>query len=97
MFKKLAKKLFGGQLSTQSSDGFFLNVRCSNCGEVFNLFINKSWDLGQNIRDDGSVSYFLKKEIIGAACRNRIYVKMQFDTNKNLVSREIENGKFIEE
>jgi hypothetical protein len=97
MFKKLTKKLFGGQPSTQSSDGFFLNVRCSNCGEVFSLFINKAWELGQNIGDDGSVSYFLKKEIIGAACRNRIYVKMQFDRNKNLVSREIENGEFIEE
>jgi hypothetical protein len=97
MFKKLTKKLFGGRPSTQSSDGFFLNVSCNNCGEVFNLFINKSWDLGQNIQNDGSVSYFLKKEIIGAACRNRIYVNMQFDTNKNMVSKEIKNGKFIEE
>ncbi|MGD2270417.1 MAG: hypothetical protein PVI06_08465 [Desulfobacterales bacterium] len=96
MFKKLAKRLFGGQPSPPSSDGFFLNVRCNNCGEVFNLFINKSWELGQNIEDNGSVSYFLQKEIVGAACRNRIYVKMQFDRNKNLVSREIQNGKFIE-
>jgi hypothetical protein len=97
MFKKLSKKLFGGQPSTQPSDGFFLNVRCSNCGETFKLFINKSFDLGQNYRDDGNVTYFLKKEIIGAGCRNRIHVKIQFDTNKKMVSEEIENGEFIEE
>jgi hypothetical protein len=97
MFKKLSKKLFGGQPSKPPSDGFFLNVRCSDCGETFRLFINKSIDLGQNYLEDGSVTYFLKKEIIGAGCRNRIYVNMQFDTNKKMVSEKIENGEFIEE
>ena len=96
MFKKLAQKLIGKDISRQSPDGFFLNVRCSNCGEVFNLFINKSWDLGQNFQENGNVSYFLKKEIIGAGCKNRIYVKMQFDRDKNPVSRKIENGEFVE-
>lgn len=97
MFKKLTKKLFGGSPATPSSDGFFLNVRCTNCGEAFKLFINKSYDLCQNYRDDGSVTYFLNKEIIGAGCRNRIRVKMEFDTSKKLVSKKIENGEFIEE
>jgi len=97
MFKKLSKKLFGGRPSTQPSDGFFLNVRCSECGETFKLFINKSADLGQDYHEDGSVTYFLKKEIIGAGCRNRIHVNMQFDTGKNKVSEKIENGEFIEE
>ncbi len=97
MFKKLAKKLFGKEPSTQSPDGFFLNVRCNMCGEVFNLFINKSWDLGQNFHENGSVSYFLQKEIIGAGCNNRIHVKMQFDKAKHPVFKEIENGEFIEE
>ena len=97
MFKKLANKLIGRSLSKKSPDGFFLNVRCSNCGEVFNLFINKSWDLGQNFHENGGVSYFLQKEIIGAGCKNRINVKMQFDGDKNPVAREIENGEFVEE
>jgi hypothetical protein len=97
MFKKLAKKIIGKGLSKPSPDGFFLNVRCSNCGEVFKLFINKSWDLGQNFHENGGVSYFLQKEIIGAGCKNRINVKMQFDGDKNPVAREIENGEFVEE
>lgn len=97
MLKNLVKKLFGGGPSVQSAEGFFLNARCSACGEVFNLFINKSTDLVQNFDEQGGVTYSLNKEIIGSHCRNLIHVKMEFDGARNLVSREIENGEFIEE
>ncbi len=97
MFKKLAEKLFGKGAAEPSSDGFFLNVRCSECGEQFNLFINKSYELMQNFETDGSVNYRLKKEVYGVGCKNRIYVNMNFDGSKNLISREIENGEYIEE
>ena len=96
MLKRLTKKLFGRGPSAQSSEGFFLNVRCSACGEVFNLFINKSTDLAQNFDERGGVTYSLNKEIIGVRCRNLIHVKMEFDGNRNLVSRKIEDGEFIE-
>ena len=39
----------------------------------------------------------LQKEIFGVGCKNRIRVKMQFDSGKNLKSRQIENGEFIED
>ena len=97
MFKKLAEKLFAKGSSESSSDGFFLNVGCSECGEEFNLFINKSYELMQNFETDGSISYTLKKEIYGVGCKNRICVNMKFDGSKKLVSREIENGEYIEE
>ena len=97
MLKKIAKKIFGEGPSVQLGEGFFLNVRCNTCGEAFNLFINKSTDLAQNFDERGSVTYSLNKEIIGSSCRNLIHVKMEFDGGKNLVSREIENGEFIEE
>ncbi len=97
MFKKLAETLFGKGTSEPSSDGFFLNVRCSECGEQFNLFINKSHELMQNFDTDGRVTYTLKKEVYGVGCKNRIYVNMKFDGSKKLVSKEIENGEYIEE
>ena len=97
MLKRLAKKLFGGGPSVRSPEGFFLNVRCNTCGEVFNLFINKSMDLAQNFDERGNVTYSLNKEIIGSSCRNLIQVKMEFDGVKNLASREIESGEFIKE
>ena len=97
MFKKLADKIFRKDTSKSSSDGFFLNVRCNECQEQFHLFINKSWELMQNFEKNGSVTYSLQKEIFGVGCNNRIRVKMQFDSGKNLKSRQIENGEFIED
>ena len=97
MFKKLTGKILGEDTSKSSSDGFFLNVRCNKCREQFHLFINKSWELMQNFENNGSVTYSLQKEIFGVGCKNRIQVKMQFDSGKNLKSRQIENGEFIED
>jgi hypothetical protein len=97
MFKKITEKLFAKTTSPQQRDGFFLNVRCSDCGEEFNLFINKQFELIQNFHEDGGMDYVLKKEIYGMGCRNHIFVTMAFDGKKNLVSRKIENGEFIEE
>ncbi len=96
MFKKLAGKIFGKGTSHPSSEGFFLDVRCSECDDKFHLFINKSWDLSQNFEEDGSVTYFLKKKIYGVGCPNQIHVEMKFDSDKNLISKQIENGEFIE-
>ena len=97
MFKKLAAKIFKKDPSSHPSNGFFLNVRCNECGEQFRLFINKSYELMQNFETDGSVTYALKKEIYGVGCKNRIHVNMMFDGSKKLVSRDIENGEYIEE
>jgi len=95
MFKKIAA-LFSPKAATPVSDGFFLDVRCSQCGEQFHLYINKSWELMQNFETDGSVTYFLKKEIFGVGCKNKMQVHMKFDIHKNLVSKQIENGEFFE-
>jgi hypothetical protein len=96
MLKRLTKKLFSGGSPGQSPDGFFLDVRCSACGETFHLFINNSTDLFQNFSERGSVTYSLKKEIVGGRCKNVIQVKIEFDGSKNIISRAIENGEFIE-
>ena len=96
MFKKLASKILGKKTAKSSSEGFFLDVRCNKCHEQFHLFINKSWELMQNFEENGSVTYSLQKDILGVGCNNRIHVNMQFDSGKNLQSRQIENGEFIE-
>ena len=97
MFKKLVGNIFTKKNHSSSSDGFFLNVRCSKCEDKFHLFIHKSLELSQNFEKDGSVTYFLKKKIFGVGCPNQIQVDMKFDSNKNLVSRHIENGEFTED
>jgi len=97
MFKKIAKKLFGGSTVPGLSGGFFLNVRCNVCGEEFHLFINTSTDLLQHFDTKGGLSYLLKKEVVGGHCRNLIQVRMEFDGDRKLLKKEIENGEFIEE
>ena len=96
MLKQFLKKMFGGGIAGASSDGFFLNVRCSQCGEEFHLFVNKIADLAQDFSEDGKLTYFLNKEIIGSNCRNLIRVYMKFEGAKKLVSRKIENGEFLD-
>jgi len=97
MLKNLIGKFFGKDHDHPSSDGFFLDVRCSECNDKFHLFIHKSWELSQNFEEDGSITYFLKKKIFGVGCPNQIYVDMKFDSNKNLISKHIENGEFLED
>lgn len=96
MLKKITKKIFGGGTSVGTPDGFFLDVRCSTCGEEFHLFINKSTDLLQNFDERDTVTYTLIKEIIGSRCRNLISVRMEFDGAKKLLTKEIKHGEFIE-
>jgi len=96
MLKKLMNKIFGGSLAGASTDGFFLDVRCSQCGDEFHLFVNRTTDLAQEFGENGKLTYFLNKEIIGANCRNLIHVRMRFDETKNLISKNIENGEFID-
>ena len=96
MLKSFLKKIIGGGSAGVSSDGFFLNVRCSQCGEMFRLFVNRATDLAQDFGEDGGLTYFLNKEIIGSNCRNLIRVHMRFDGAKKPVSRKIENGEFTD-
>ena len=97
MFKKIFTKLLAkDHARPAASDGFFLDVRCSECDDKFHLFIHKSLELSQNFEEDGRVTYFLKKTIFAVGCPNRIHVDMKFDSSKNLVSRHIENGEFID-
>ena len=96
MLKSFFKKIIGGGTGGVSASGFFLDVQCSQCGEPFHLFVNKSTDLAQDFDEDGELTYFLNKEIIGSNCRNLIRVHMKFDGAKKLVSRNIENGEFSE-
>jgi len=96
MLKQFLKKIFAGGVAGAPSDGFFLNIRCSQCKEEFHLFVNKNTELAQDFSEGGKLSYFLNKEIIGSNCRNLICVHMKFEGTKKLVSKKIENGEFID-
>lgn len=91
------KKLFSGGPKVpkdETSEAVFIYSQCDKCQEKFRNRIDKQWDLIMNYADSGP-AYRTHKELIGARCRNVIIVDLEFDTQKRLTGKSIQNGKFI--
>ncbi len=92
------KKLFsGGSQKTwndETSDAIFIYSQCDTCQEKFRNRIDKQHDLMATYADNGS-AYRSHKELIGGRCRNMLIVDLEFDQQKHLLSKSIQNGHFI--
>lgn len=88
------KRLFGGDDAKRSSDsggqGFFLYVRCDNCGAKVRLRVHKQHDL--NSTDDGFV---WMKTIIDSRCFQPMHTVVHFDRSYHMVNHELEGGRYI--
>ncbi len=78
-----------------AGDAFLLYVRCDHCGEIVRVRIDPRWDLAQEF-DDDVTGYSLQKDIVGSACNRVITVRMAFDRGYNVITREIEGGRFAD-
>lgn len=78
-------------------DALWIYVRCDKCGEKIRTRIDLRHDLTPNYSAEGRVaSYFSRKVLIGSrGCFEPIEVKLTFDTQRRVVSREIAGGQFI--
>jgi hypothetical protein len=97
MFKKLSS-LFAGA-GKADSDAFWIAVKCNRCGEVTQTRIDLRNDLSIEYDEAGGLpTYFCRKVLMGEAghCFQRMEVELTFDANRNLVSREVSGGQFIE-
>ena len=74
-------------------------ARCDKCGEKIKTRIDPSHDLTAKYDDEGRViNYFSRKVLIGSQrCFEPIEVKLTFDPQRRLMSREIIGGQFISE
>ena len=91
------KNLFSGgpkTLKDEASEAIFIYSQCDTCQEKFRNRIDKSHDLLQNYADTGP-AYTAHKEIIGSSCRKVITVDLEFDAQRRLTGKAIQNGKFI--
>jgi hypothetical protein len=91
------QKLFSGGakvLKDETSDALFIYSRCERCQEKFRNRIDKNYDLLQNYTDTGP-AYTAHKEIIGGYCRNKVIIDLEFDGNRRLTEKSIQNGRFI--
>jgi len=91
------KKLFSGGTKApkdETSREVFIYSQCDKCQEKFRNRIDKNYNLLQNYADTGP-AYTVHKELIGAYCRNVIVLDLEFDTQRRLQRKSIQNGKFI--
>jgi hypothetical protein len=95
LLKKLAT-LFA--VPAPGSHGYSLSVQCNRCGEVIQTQVNLSNDLSIEYGEDEKVTgYFCRKLLMGKQrCFQQIEVTLTFDTNRKLIDRKIEGGKFVE-
>jgi len=82
-----------------SKDVLWLYIKCNKCGKTLKLFVNKNTDLENQYKEAGEAGadYLLKKEAVDDKCFTRISIRIEFDKNRNIISREITNGEFISE
>jgi hypothetical protein len=88
------RKLFGSEdpeKSTSSDpEGFFVYVACDHCGAKVRLRIHKQYDLVPT--GDG---YEWHKTIVDSRCFRQIPTVAHFDNRNNLVTADIQGGRFI--
>ena len=73
-------------------------LQCEKCGEKIKVRINKRTDLESGYKEpaDSGPAYTLHKEALGNNCPNLIRISMEFDRRREIISRDITGGKFIE-
>jgi hypothetical protein len=93
-FKKMASAL--SPKGAEEGEVLWVYVRCDKCGEVIKTRIDLSHDLTPNYSDEGPITdYFSRKVLIGSrGCFEPIEVKLTFDPQRRLISREITGGQF---
>jgi len=93
--KKIASAL--SSKGAEEGDVLWVYVRCDKCGEAIRTRIDLRHDLTPNYSAEGRVTdYVLHKVLVGSQrCFERIEVKLTFDPQRRLTSREIAGGQFI--
>ena len=91
------KKLTGFLASRSGAPTGWVVVKCNRCGEVIRARVNLYNDLSMDYDEDGKATYFCRKVLIGEQhCFQRIEVRLTYDANRKLLSREITGGEFVE-
>ncbi len=93
--KKIASVL--SSKGAEEGEALWVYVRCDKCGETIKTRIDLRHDLTPNYNAEGRVTdYFSRKVLIGSrGCFEPIEVKLTFDAQRRVTSREITGGQFI--
>jgi hypothetical protein len=97
LFDKLRRTLGGTAAGSPQDEFYEVRVRCRRCGELLATRINL---LNELSLDDSGDSYRVRKLITGSGqnrCFARVEVWLNFDLNRQLLSKEAVGGDFVED
>ena len=92
------KKLFSGG-SAGGAPLLDIAVRCNRCGEIIHGQINLHNDLSVQYEGD-DLFYYCRKGLVGGKetrCFQEVIVEYTFDARRNLIDRQIEGGRFVDD
>ncbi len=86
------RKIFGGKAAAPADEGIYFYVRCSNCGRIVRVRVNRQSDL-QPDWDTGG--YSLSKEMMDDKCFRLMRAEITFDSSYAIISQEAQGGTFV--
>ncbi|ACI19305.1 hypothetical protein [Dictyoglomus thermophilum] len=96
MFKWI-KKLLSTSSSEPTSNSFIVTVKCKRCGEIIDVRVRPKEEANPEFGNmDQIIKYDLYKDVLGVKCPNLIRIHIEFSPSWSIISKEIENGEFVE-
>jgi hypothetical protein len=98
-FLKKLSQIFPAAKQEDSND-YWIEVKCNRCGEILKGRVHLYNDLSIEFNGDKSATYFCRKILVGDGknlCFQQIEVSLWFDVKRNLINREVQGGKFVDE
>jgi hypothetical protein len=93
-FRKLSS-LFTGSVGSHDENSHFITVQCLRCGEIIQSRVNLANDLSLEYGEGEKMTYFCRKVLMGTQrCFQKVEVTLTFDGNRNLIDRQVTDGKF---
>ena len=95
LLDKIASLFSGG--SGGEKGVYRTTVRCSRCGEEIPVRVELQRELTPQY-GQGEGAYYVRKGVVGSGenrCFQTIDVRLTFDAQKHLISREISGGTFV--
>lgn len=89
------KNLFGGTPPKPDKRFYVFHVKCNRCGEIIEGRVDLDNDLSLNDEGDG---FIVRKGLIGGAnhCFQQVDVEMTFNSERELLEKNVRGGTFVE-
>jgi hypothetical protein len=90
------KKLFSSEPTKPEKRYYTFQVKCNRCGETIEGRVDLDNDLSLEYEGDRTY-YIVRKGLIGNnRCFQQIEVEMKFTSERELIEKQVQGGKFVE-